>query len=129
VLRYHDGKWRLAPWVVSHFPEHRIYTEAFGGAASVLMQKPKVYAEVYNDLDSEVVNVFRVLRDRSTAAELERLIRLTPFSKDEFREAYEPAADPVEQARRTVVKSFMGFGSGAIHARSSSHGMRTQAST
>jgi DNA adenine methylase len=49
VLRYHGGKWLLAEWIISHFPPHRIYTEVFGGGGSVLMQKSRCYAEVYND--------------------------------------------------------------------------------
>lgn len=114
VLRYHGGKWLLAPWIVSHFPAHRVYVEPFGGAASVLMRKGRTYAEVYNDLDGEVVNLFRVLRDRESAGRLRELVALTPFSRDEFVAAYEPSGDPVEMARRTVVKSFMGFGSAAV---------------
>src|SRR3990167_11343170 len=101
VMRYHGGKWRLAPWVIEHFPEHRVYTEAFGGGASVLMRKPRSYAEVYNDLDGEIVNVFRVLRDPSQARELERLLRLTPFARSEFETSYITDGDPLEQARRT----------------------------
>src|SRR5690606_17939073 len=103
-------KWRLAPWIISHFPPHQVYVEPFGGAASVLMQKHRVYAEVYNDLDGEVVNVFRVLRDPDTAARLERALRFTAFARDEYESAYEPCDDPVEQARRTIVKGAMGYG-------------------
>lgn len=110
VLRYHGGKWRLAPWIISHFPPHRVYVEPFGGAASVLMRKPRSYAEVYNDLDGEVVNVFRVLRDPELGAELERRVRLTPFAREEFDLSYLPSGDLVEQARRTLIRSYMGFG-------------------
>jgi DNA adenine methylase len=109
VLRYHGGKWKLAPWIISHFPPHRIYTEAFGGGASVLLRKSRAYGEIYNDLDGEVVTLFRVLRE--SGDELVRRLRLTPFARAEFDLSYERSADPVEQARRTVVRSFMGFGS------------------
>lgn len=111
VLRYHGGKWRLAPWIIAHFPPHRVYVEPFAGAASVLMRKPRSYAEVLNDLDGEIVNVFRVLRDRGHAAELERLLRLTPFARAEYAESLGAHPEPIEQARRTVVRAFMGFGS------------------
>lgn len=99
----------MAPWIISHFPEHRIYVEPYGGAASVLLRKDRSYAEVYNDLDGELVNLFRVARDNGT--ELVRLLELTPFARDEFRGSYSPSGDPLEQARRTVIRSFMGFGS------------------
>lgn len=116
VLRYHGGKWRLAPWLLSFFPPHRVYVEPFGGAASVLMRKPRCFADVYNDLDGDVVNVFRVLRDPEAAAELRRIVELTPFARAEFTLAYEEATDPVERARRTVVRAFMGFGSSSQNA-------------
>lgn len=112
VMRYHGGKWRLAPWIISHFPAHRIYVEPYGGAASVLLRKPRSYAEVYNDLDGEVVNVFRVLRNNP--AELERVVALTPFAREEYLQAWHPSDSPVEQARRTIIRSFMGFGSAAV---------------
>jgi DNA adenine methylase len=112
VLRYHGGKWRIAPWIVAHFPPHRVYVEPFGGAASVLLRKPPAQVEVYNDLDEEVVNVFRVLRDPATAAELERVLRLTPYSRAEWSATYGPADPdtPVERARRLIVRAFLGHG-------------------
>jgi DNA adenine methylase len=81
---------------------------------SVLLKKPRCYAEVYSDLDGEVVNLFRVLRDRELSERLRSLLRLTPYSRAEFLASYEPADDIVEQARRTVVRSAMGFGTTAI---------------
>ena len=80
VLRYHGGKWLLAPWIIQHFPAHRTYIEPFGGGASVLLRKPRVYSELYNDLDGDVVNLFRVLRS-DRAGELVQLLRLTPFAR------------------------------------------------
>lgn len=112
ALRYHGGKWRLAPWVMSFFPPHRIYVEPFSGGASVLLRKPRGYAEVINDLDGEVVNFFRVARD--DGAELRRLLYYTPFARDEFNDAYTETTDPVQRALRTVIRSFMGFGAGGI---------------
>lgn len=109
ILRWHGGKWILANWIISHLPKHRVYVEPFGGAGSVLLRKPRSYGEIYNDLDGEVVNLFRVARDSGT--ELKHCLELTPFSRDEFVLSYERSSDPLEQARRTVVRSFMGFGS------------------
>jgi DNA adenine methylase len=110
VMRWHGGKWLLAPWIIEHLPPHRIYVEPFGGAASVLMRKPRAYSEVYNDLDDDVVNLFEVLRS-DRAAELANAIKLTPFARTEFQAAYDVAADPLERARQLIVRSFQGFGS------------------
>jgi DNA adenine methylase len=114
VLRWHGGKWMLGQWIISHFPAHRFYTEAYGGAASVLLQKPRCEAEIYNDLDADVVNLFRVLRNDREAARLVRSLRLTPFARDEFELTYqETPASRVERARRFIARSYMGFGSSA----------------
>lgn len=111
ILRYHGGKWLLAPWLIENFPPHRVYVEPFGGGGSVLLRKDRSYAEVYNDLDGEIVNLFRVVRDRGD--ELIPMLELTPFARADFMESYQPSGDPLEQARRTLARSFMGFGSTA----------------
>lgn len=104
----------LGPWIISHFPEHKFYTEAYGGAASVLLRKNRCEVEIYNDLDENVVNLFQVLQNDSASDRLLRLLRLTPFARAEFETTYKkPAADKVERARRYIVRSCMGFGSSA----------------
>lgn len=111
VVRWQGGKWLLAPWITSYFPAHRVYVDPFGGGGSVLMRKDRSYAEVYNDMDGEIVNLFRVIRDNGR--KLIEQVELTPFSRVDFLESYEPTSDPVEQARRTLVRCYMGFGSNA----------------
>lgn len=110
VLRWHGGKWLLAPWIIAHLPPHDIYVQPFGGAWSVGMRKPRARAEIWNDLDGELVNLFRVLRDAKASAELVEALRLTPYSRDEFYAAYAAARGRVERARRLIVRSFMGHG-------------------
>lgn len=112
VLRYFGGKFRLAPWIMSHFPPHRIYTEVFGGAASVLMCKPKSKIEVYNDLDGQLVNLFRVIRDHGD--KLQRIVEMTPYSREEYIKSGVPSDDPIEQARRTLVKSWFSIGTDSL---------------
>jgi DNA adenine methylase len=117
VLRYHGGKFRIADWVVSFFPDHAAYLEPFGGAASVLLRKPVVGTEIYNDLDGDVVNLFRLLRDHDMAAELAHRLRFTTFSRTEFDAAYEPPVDLIDQAHKLIVRSFMGHGSDSATRR------------
>jgi DNA adenine methylase len=123
VLRYHGGKFLLAKWIISHFPAHRSYVEAFGGGGSVLMQKSRSAAEIYNDQWDTVVNVFRVLRDPQLADRLTQQLLLTPFSRTEFNVTgdvdNETVQDPVEKARRLILRSFAGFGSASTNAKRS----------
>lgn len=75
------------------------------------MRKPPSDFEVYNDLDGDVVNVFRVLRDRERAGVLRELLRLTPWARAEFEHSYDSTDDLIERARRTIVRCFMAHGS------------------
>lgn len=119
ALRFYGGKWRIAPWVISHFPPHECYVEPFGGGASVLLRKPRSPLEVYNDLNQEVVNFFRVLREQPD--ELVRLLYLTPWSRVEYELSQVVDLDPlisdVERARRFYVSAWMGFGGGRARWR------------
>lgn len=124
ALRYHGGKWKLAPWIMSFFPQHRVYVEPFGGAASVLLRKERSYAEVYNDLDGEICNLFRVLRSPAQARELIRLVTLTPYARDEFEMSYIIADDPIEQARRTLLRFAAGYSTAGANASNWRTGFR-----
>ncbi len=105
------GKARLAPWICSLMPEHRVYVEPFCGSAAVLLMKKPSHIEVINDIDEGVVNFFRVVRDPEKAAALARAVMLTPFSRVEFEGANLDHDDDVESARRFLVKNRMGYGS------------------
>lgn len=110
ALRYYGGKWNLAPWIISFFPEHQNYVEPCAGACSVLLQKPRSPLETINDLDGNVVNFFRVLRDQPD--ELIRRIRLTPWARAEYELSLQPCGDDVERARRFFVASWQSLNGG-----------------
>lgn len=117
VLRYPGGKWRLAPWIIRHFPPHDAYVEPFGGSAAVLLQKAPSPLEVWNDLGGEVYNFFLVLRDEGLCARLVRALELTPWHRLEYERCLqglgEPQDDPVERARRFFVASWQGVWGGS----------------
>ncbi len=110
ALRYHGSKWRMANWIIEHFPPHDCYVEPFGGAASVLLRKAPATHEIYNDLNSDVVNFFHCLREYPD--ELIRLINLTPWSREEWHEAWNYHPEPLERARRFYVRCWQSYGSG-----------------
>lgn len=109
AFRYYGGKWILAPWIIEYFPPHYHYIELCGGAGSVLIRKPPSVLETFNDLDGDIVNFFRILRDRKDEI-IERL-RLTPYSRTEYKSHAESASDPVERARRFFVGCMQSIGS------------------
>lgn len=118
ILRYHGAKWRLAPWVMEFFPPHKVYVEPFGGGASILLRKQRAVTEVYNELDGELVNLFKVLRNPEQSDRLRTALESTPYARDEYEAAYEPAICPVEQARRTLIKTWFGTYSKGLMNRS-----------
>lgn len=113
VFRYPGAKWSIAEWIIQHFPqgyEKLCYLEPFAGSAAVFFNKNPSRVETINDLDSNIVNLFRVLRDRPE--ELRRAIELTPYSREEYEQAIESFdhPDPLEKARRYMVRAAQGVG-------------------
>jgi DNA adenine methylase len=102
---WYGGKYSHLDWLLPLLPFCHHYCEPFGGSAAVLFNREPSPVETYNDIDGEVVNFFRVLRD--DPERLVRAIGLTPFSREEFAIACEidPALDPVERARRFYVRA------------------------
>jgi len=102
---WYGGKFSHLEWLLPLLPRCHHYCEPFGGSAAVLLNREPSPIETYNDLDGEVVNFFRVLRDHKDR--LVELIALTPFSREEFALACEidPDLDPIERARRFYVRA------------------------
>lgn len=117
ILKYPGAKWRIREWIVAQFPQHSVYLEPFLGSGACFFTKPASKHEILNDLDGHVVNLFQVLR--TYPDELARLVNLTPYSRQEFDTVQEEHAgeeipltdDPVENARRFLVRCWQGFGS------------------
>ena len=84
-LVYFGGKSRLAPKLIKLFCKHKCYVEPFGGAASVLFAKKPSEIEIYNDIDDNVVNFFRVLRDDTLFPVFVDKVRNTPYARIEFK--------------------------------------------
>lgn len=109
---YFGGKQYLADRMLALMPPHDVYVEAFGGSGAFLFAKPPVALEVYNDLDSGLINFFRVLRNEHRAKRLRELLELTPYSREEWAECkstWQYASDDVEMARRWFVGLVMSF--------------------
>jgi DNA adenine methylase len=102
---WYGGKFSHLEWLLPLLPECHHYCEPFGGSAAVLLNRSPSPVETYNDLDGEVYNFFRVLRDYKEA--LIEAIGLTPFSREEFAIAcnLEPGLSPLERARRFYVRA------------------------
>ena len=110
VLKYPGAKNRIAPWIVSHIPRHEVYLEPYFGSGAVLFNKQPARIETVNDIDGNIVNFFKVLRDNQE--QLISLLKLTPYARDEYTAAYQNKEEDseVEQARKFAIRCWMGFG-------------------
>src|SRR6266581_6978596 len=103
---WYGGKYSHLDWLLPLLPACHHYVEPFAGSAAVLLNREPSPVETYNDIDGEVVNFFRVLRDQREV--LIEAIGLTPFSREEFELAIsQPTQDltDLERARRFFVRA------------------------
>lgn len=108
-FNYFGGKFTHVSWILKHLPESTSYVEVFGGSAVVLINKKPSQIETYNDLNSTVVNFFKVLREFPN--ELLTAIYLTPYSKEEYFNCYKNIneGNDIERARRFFVSVNQSF--------------------
>lgn len=103
---WYGGKYSQLEWLLPRLPASHHYCEPFGGSGAVLLNRAPSPVETYNDLDGEVVNFFRVLREQRE--ELVAQIALTPFSREEFYVAVSKQSESIsalERARRFFVRA------------------------
>ncbi|MGD9617436.1 MAG: DNA adenine methylase [Alphaproteobacteria bacterium] len=104
---WYGGKYTHLNWLIPLLPNCHHYCEPFAGSATVLLNRQPSPVETYNDIDGEVANFFRVLRDHKT--KLIEKIGLTPFSREEFYYAVsqnpEGVKDEIERARLFYVRA------------------------
>ena len=118
VLKLTGAKWALVEWILAHLPtNYERYVETHFGSGAVFFSRERARHETVNDIDGEVVNLFRVLQDPESRARLIEVVSFTPWAEEELLYCAEPerrlgggdAADPVERARRLLVVAWMGI--------------------
>lgn len=113
VIKYPGSKWNIAPQLVELIPEHHSYVEPFFGSGAVLFNKPVSDIETVNDIDSDVVNLFRCIQKDSER--LARLVMTTPFSREEYERQFEGCtstlyASNFQRAAGFLIKCWQGHG-------------------
>jgi DNA adenine methylase len=106
VFGWYGGKFSHLDWLLPLLPPCHHYCEPFAGSGAVLINRPPSLVETYNDIDGDVVNFFRVLRDHHD--DLIRAIALTPFAREEYHLAIygdEGGINDVERARRFYIRA------------------------
>lgn len=109
VMKYLGSKWSIAEWIISFFPPHHSYLEAFFGSGAVLFNKPRSNIETVNDLDGNVVNLFEWIR--KDPERLAHEIYFTPYARQVYEDALAKVPeDSLQKAVNFYIRLNMGYG-------------------
>lgn len=130
-MKYPGAKWRVADWIVSNFPnQYQNYIEPYFGSGAILFTKPQSVNEIANDIDNQVINLFKCIRDYGN--KLAYLAEMTPYSRQEYYESFNiDDSNDLERARKYLVRLWQAYGAKTCHNSgwsNSTHGkvFRTQ---
>lgn len=105
-VTWFGSKSRLVKQITRHFPRHQTFVDVFGGSGAILLGKPPSKVEVYNDLNSKMATLYRVLADPVKSKKLEHQLTFTPYSRAEFehcKQGVDAVDDDIEIARQMIV--------------------------
>lgn len=109
VIKYPGSKWSLAEEIISLFPGHHSYLEPYFGSGAVLFNKPRSNIETVNDLDGNVVNLFRWIRD--DPEKLAHEIYFIPYARQIYEDALLAVPeDSLQKAVNFYIRLNMGHG-------------------
>jgi DNA adenine methylase len=111
-IRWYGAKARLAKTILSLLPTHERFVDAFGGSASMLLQKPPCAAEVLNDLQADLMSFWRVVQNPALVLQLIAALRVTSIEREEWESCdrlYDACTDRIERARMFFVLTKLSF--------------------
>lgn len=113
-FQYVGNKREVIPRLQQHLPKHETFVSVFGGSGAELIAKKQEGAEVFNDRNSDILNVFRVLRVPAQRNQLHQLLQMPP-SREEYHHCLtilsNPSSSPVQRAYAFIYSSALSYGS------------------
>ena len=106
------GKGLFTQHLLPLIADHHVYCEAFGGGASLLFAKSPSKIEIYNDLDSTLVDFFRMLQNPDDFDQFYQKCQITPCSRElwyEFRDTWQAETDKIERIYKWFVVARQSF--------------------
>lgn len=111
VVPWMGGKRRLAAAIIEAFPEHQCYVEVFAGGAAVLFEKEPSKVEVLNDINGELINLYRVIQHHLDEFMRQFRWALTSRQMYEWEKMKPPyTLTDIQRAARFFYLTKLGFG-------------------